>query len=195
MNRILIIDNYDSFTWNLYQYFRIMGGFVEVKLHDSLKISDFDRLCFDRLVISPGPGTPNNSGISLEAIRYFYKKIPILGVCLGHQIIAQFFGAKLKYAQVVMHGKSSLIQHNSCGVFTGLTQFLRVIRYNSLIVDSNTIPVCLEVTAWSTTVSDKKNLEIMGIRHRSLFIEGVQFHPESILTDQGYNMLCNFARY
>lgn len=194
MNKILIIDNYDSFTWNLYQYFRRMGGIVEVKRHDAIKVSDFSRLSLDRLVISPGPGTPNNSGICLRAIHYFYRKIPIFGVCLGHQVIAQFFGAKLKYAKNIMHGKSSLIHHNSHGVFNGLKQLLSVIRYNSLLVDANTIPVCLEITAWSIT-ADKENFEVMGIRHRSLFIEGVQFHPESILTDQGYQMLWNFMCY
>lgn len=194
MNKILIIDNYDSFTWNLYQYFRMMGKIVEVKRSDSIQVSDFDRLSVSHLLISPGPGTLESSSISVKAIRYFCKKIPILGVCLGHQVIAQFFGAKLKCAQVVMHGKSSLINHNACGIFAGLSQSLNVIRYNSLVVDSNTVPACLEITAWSVT-SSGENSEIMGIRHRGLFVEGVQFHPESVLTDQGYQMLLNFVCY
>lgn len=194
MSKILIIDNYDSFTWNLYQYFRMMGKIVDVKRSDSIQVSDFNRLSINRLVISPGPGILKNSSISIKAIRYFYKKIPILGVCLGHQVIAQFFGAKLKCAQVVMHGKSSVIRHNGRGVFVGLNQTLNVVRYNSWVVDSNTIPACLEITAWSTTLSGE-NYEIMGIRHRSLFVEGVQFHPESVLTDKGYNMLFNFVCY
>lgn len=194
MNRVLIIDNYDSFTWNLYQYFREMGGLVEVKRHDSVDLIDFDQVSCERLVISPGPGTPENSGCSLKAVCYFYKKIPILGVCLGHQIIAQFFGAKLKYAKTVMHGKSSVICHTGCGVFSGLPEFLNVVRYHSLVVDSNTIPVCLEITAWSGLLSNKNN-EIMGIRHKNLFVEGVQFHPESILTEHGYHMLLNFMNY
>ncbi|CAD83250.1 para-aminobenzoate synthase, glutamine amidotransferase component II [Candidatus Blochmanniella floridana] len=193
MNKVLIIDNYDSFTWNLYQYFRKMGGIVDVKRHDSIDLMDFDHLSPDRLVISPGPGTTSNSGISFKAVNYFGNRIPIFGVCLGHQVIAQFFGAKLTYAQIVMHGKSSIIYHNDCGVFTGLVQSFRVIRYHSWVVDINTIPICLEVTAWSTYVDGKR--EIMGIRHRNLLIEGVQFHPESILTEYGYQILQNFMDY
>lgn len=193
MNRVLIIDNYDSFTWNLYQYFRKMGGIVEVKRHDSNDLLDLNHVLCERLVLSPGPGTPEKSGYSLQALCYFYKKVPVLGVCLGHQIIAQFFGAKLKYAQIVMHGKSSAIRHNGFGVFSGLSKSLNVVRYHSLVVDSNTIPVCLEITAWS--VLSNKNHEIMGLRHKSLFIEGIQFHPESILTEQGYQILFNFMNY
>ncbi|ADV33948.1 para-aminobenzoate synthase glutamine amidotransferase component II [Candidatus Blochmanniella vafra str. BVAF] len=194
MNKILIIDNYDSFTWNLYQYFREMGGMVEVRRHDSISVLDLDHLTPDRLVISPGPGTPGNSGISLQALSYFCNRIPIFGVCLGHQVIAQFFGAKLKCAQSIMHGKSSIISHNNKGVFCGLMQSLRVIRYHSLVVDLNSVPVSLEITAWSTC-SSSQGREIMGIRHRSLLIEGVQFHPESVLTEQGYEMLFNFMLY
>lgn len=194
MNRILIIDNYDSFTWNLYQYFRELGGVVEVKRHDSIDFLDCKRISCDRLVISPGPGTPENSGHSLKALQFFYKKIPILGVCLGHQIIAQFFKAKLKHAKMVMHGKLSVIRNNGYGVFFGLPKILNVVRYHSLIVDSNTIPACLEITAWSIS-SINKNDEIMGIRHNSLFVEGIQFHPESVLTEQGYQMLLNFMNY
>lgn len=193
MNRILIIDNYDSFTWNLYQYFREMGGLVEVKRHDSIDLLDFNRISCERLVISPGPGNPSNSGYSLEVIHHFYKKIPILGVCLGHQIIARFFGAQLKKATIAMHGKSSMIRHNGFGVFTGLSRLVNVVRYHSLIVDSNTIPVCLEITAWS--ISGFQNSEIMGLRHKHLFVEGIQFHPESVLTEQGHQMLFNFMTY
>lgn len=193
MNKVLIIDNYDSFTWNLYQYFRKIGGIVEVKRHDSVDLLNFNQIRCERLVISAGPGTPENSGFSFRVMHHFYKSIPILGVCLGHQIIAQFFGAKLRQALVIMHGKSSIIHHNGHGIFCGLSQSLSVVRYNSLVVDSNTIPVCLEITAWS--VLSHKNIEIMGLRHRNLFIEGIQFHPESILTEQGYQMLLNFMDY
>lgn len=193
MNKILIIDNYDSFTWNLYQYFREMGGTVEVKRHDDLEIVDIERLSPRRLVISPGPGTPDDAGISLKAIHYFHNKIPILGVCLGHQAIAQFFGAKLKYAKQVMHGKSSVICHDGRGIFNGLIKHMNVIRYHSLVVDPNSIPKCLEVTSWS--ICGNQNSEIMGIRHRDLFVEGVQFHPESILSEYGYQILANFMHY
>lgn len=193
MNKILIIDNYDSFTWNLYQYFRDMGGVVKVKRHDSLEIVDIEKLAPERLVISPGPGTPDTAGISLRAIHYFHDKIPILGVCLGHQAIAQFFGARLKYAKRVMHGKSSLIYNNGCGVFSGLERCLKVVRYHSLIVDPNSLPECLEITSW--TVCADKSTEIMSIRHRGLAVEGVQFHPESILSEFGYQMLFNFMSY
>lgn len=193
MNRVLIIDNYDSFTWNLYQYFRAMGGSVEVKRNDSSDLVDLSKVSCERLVISPGPGIPEDSGYALQTIYFFYKKIPILGVCLGHQIIAHFFGAKLQYAKKVMHGKSSIIRHNGFGLFCGLSKFLNVIRYNSLVVDSNTIPICLEITAWS--MPSCKNSEIMGLRHKSLFVEGVQFHPESVLTEQGDQMLFNFMNY
>lgn len=195
MNKILIIDNYDSFTWNLYQYFREMGGIVEVRRNDALNIIDIEQLSPERLVISPGPGTPDNAGVSLDAIYYFHKRIPILGVCLGHQAIAQFFGAKLKYAQKVMHGKISLIHHNGSGIFTEVTQPLNVVRYHSLVIDSNTMPSCLEITSWSTCTCSDKYIEIMGIRHRNLLVEGVQFHPESILSEQGHQILGNFMKY
>ncbi|URJ29474.1 anthranilate synthase component II [Blochmannia endosymbiont of Camponotus modoc] len=195
MNKILIIDNYDSFTWNLYQYFREMGGIVEVRRNDALNIIDIEQLSPERLVISPGPGTPDNAGISLDAIYYFHKRIPILGVCLGHQAIAQFFGAKLKYAQKVMHGKISLIHHNGSGIFTEVIQPLNVVRYHSLVIDSNTMPSCLEITSWSTCTCSDKYTEIMGIRHRNLLVEGVQFHPESILSEQGHQILGNFMKY
>ncbi|WP_331828589.1 anthranilate synthase component II [Candidatus Blochmannia sp. SNP] len=198
MNKILIIDNYDSFTWNLYQYFQEMGGIVEVRRHDTLSIMDIEQLSPERLVISPGPGTPDDAGISLEAIYYFHNRLPILGVCLGHQAIAQFFGAKLKYAQKIMHGKISLIHHNESGIFTEVKQPLNVVRYHSLVIDSNTIPSCLEITAWSNSTHNTNHdqySEIMGIRHRKLAIEGVQFHPESILSEQGHRILANFMKY
>lgn len=193
MNKILIIDNYDSFTWNLYQYFREMGGIVEVRRHDDLNMIDIERLSPKRLVISPGPGNPDNSGISLQAISHFYNRIPILGVCLGHQVIAQFFGATIRRAKKIMHGKSSLIHHNGHGVFTGLSRYLNVIRYHSLVVDPDSVPKCLEITSWS--IYSGKNSEIMGIRHRNLAVEGIQFHPESILSECGYQMLQNFMNY
>lgn len=190
INKVFIVDNYDSFTWNLYQYFREIGSVVEVRRHDDVDVVDIERLSPSHLVISPGPGTPNDAGVSLGAIRYFYNKIPILGVCLGHQAIAQFFGARLKRAKNVMHGKSSLVYHNGYGVFSGLVASLNVIRYHSLVVDPDSVPDCLEITAWS--VCSGKNSEIMGIRHRNSVVEGVQFHPESILTECGYQMLVNF---
>lgn len=193
MNKVLIIDNYDSFTWNLYQYFREMGGIVDIRRHDDLEVIDFARLSPSRLVISPGPGIPDDAGISLEAIHYFYNRIPILGVCLGHQAIAQFFGAKLIHAKKIMHGKSSLIVHNEHGLFIGLPKYLRVIRYHSWIIDINTMPSCLEITSWSTRNGYRD--EIMSIRHRNLMVEGVQFHPESILSEYGYQMLLNFMSY
>lgn len=193
MNKVLIIDNYDSFTWNLYQYFKEMGGIVEVKRHDDLSVIDFERLSPNRLVISPGPGTPDNAGISLEAINYFHNRIPILGVCLGHQAIAQFFGATLMYAKEIMHGKSSLIIHDGHGVFVGLPRYLNVIRYHSWVVSANNMPSCLKITSWS--VCNNHNDEIMSIRHRNLIVEGIQFHPESILSECGYHMLFNFMNY
>ncbi|AKC60126.1 anthranilate synthase component II [Blochmannia endosymbiont of Polyrhachis (Hedomyrma) turneri] len=193
MNRkILIIDNYDSFTWNLYQCFCYLGAEVEVRRHDVINVLDIERLSPNRLVISPGPGTPHNSGISLSAIYSFYNKIPILGVCLGHQVIAHFFGAKIVHARCIMHGKSSVIHHDRTGVFYRLPQFLKVIRYNSLIVDISTLPSCLRVSAWS--VKCNKFDEIMGIRHCDLPIEGVQFHPESVLSEYGCQLLRNFMR-
>jgi len=185
---LLLIDNYDSFTWNLYQYFCELGTKVVVKRNDEVTLAEIATLAPAKLVISPGPCTPTEAGISLAAIECFAGKLPILGVCLGHQAIAQAFGATIIRAQKVMHGKTSAISHNNSGVFSGLNNPLTVTRYHSLIIDPETLPGSFEVTAWS----DKR--EIMGIRHRELDLEGVQFHPESILSEQGHQLLANFLK-
>lgn len=185
---LLLIDNYDSFTWNLYQYFCELGAEVVVKRNDELTLSDISALAPDKLVISPGPCTPTEAGISLAAITHFAGQLPILGVCLGHQAIAQAFGATIVRAENVMHGKTSAISHNNTGVFNGLNNPLTVTRYHSLVIDPATLPACFEVTAWT----DKQ--EIMGIRHRGIDLEGVQFHPESILSEQGHQLLANFLK-
>ncbi|HHQ6552394.1 TPA: aminodeoxychorismate synthase component II [Serratia fonticola] len=187
---LLLIDNYDSFTYNLYQYFCELGAEVLVKRNDELQLADIERLAPQHLVISPGPCTPNEAGISLAAIRHFAGKLPILGVCLGHQALGQAFGADVVRAREVMHGKTSAIRHHNLGVFKGLNNPLTVTRYHSLILDAATLPDCFEVTAWSER--DGEQDEIMGIRHRTLALEGVQFHPESILSEQGHQLLGNF---
>ncbi|RLM27474.1 aminodeoxychorismate synthase component II [Brenneria alni] len=189
---LLLIDNYDSFTYNLYQYFCELGAEVLVKRNDELELEDIERLSPAQLVISPGPCTPDEAGISLVAIRHFAGRLPILGVCLGHQAIGQAFGARIVRARQVMHGKTSVIQHSNIGVFTGLTQPLTVTRYHSLVIESASLPDCFEVTAWSECNGERD--EIMGIRHRYLPLEGVQFHPESILSQQGHQLLDNFLK-
>ncbi|MDO2400071.1 aminodeoxychorismate synthase component 2 [Enterobacter hormaechei] len=183
---ILLIDNYDSFTWNLYQYLCELGAEVVVRRNDEIALADIDALAPQKIVISPGPCTPSESGISLEVIRHYAGKLPILGVCLGHQAIAQVFGASIVRAAKVMHGKTSPITHTGTGVFLGLNNPLTVTRYHSLVIDPPTLPADFEVTAWSET------REIMGIRHREYDLEGVQFHPESILSEQGHALLANF---
>ncbi|PHM71225.1 aminodeoxychorismate synthase component II [Xenorhabdus sp. KJ12.1] len=190
---LLIIDNYDSFTFNLYQYFCELGTRVLVKRNNELQLEDIEELAPTHLVISPGPCTPDDAGISLEAISHFAGKLPILGVCLGHQAIGQAFGASVVKAREVMHGKTSLIHHNQQGVFKGLNRPLTVTRYHSLVVAAETLPASFEVTAWSQ--HDGNVDEIMGIRHRTLPLEGVQFHPESILSEQGHDLLNNFLKY
>lgn len=189
---LLLIDNYDSFTYNLYQYFCELGTEVLVKRNDELQLADIERLAPQRLVISPGPCTPNEAGISLAAIQHFAGKLPILGVCLGHQALGQAFGTKVVRAREVMHGKTSAIRHLDSGVFRGLNNPLTVTRYHSLVLEAATLPDCFEVTAWSER--DGVRDEIMGIRHRQLALEGVQFHPESILSEQGHQLLDNFLK-
>lgn len=187
---LLLIDNYDSFTWNLYQYFCELGAEVRVVRNDAITLDEMQALPLTHLVISPGPCTPDQSGISLAAIRHFAGHVPMLGVCLGHQAIAQAYGAQVVRARQVMHGKTSLIQHTNQGVFRDLNNPLTVTRYHSLIVARDTLPAEFEVTAW--TLRDGQPDEIMGFRHRTLPLEGVQFHPESILSEQGHQLLANF---
>ncbi|MEV3811763.1 aminodeoxychorismate synthase component II [Aeromonas allosaccharophila] len=188
---LLLIDNYDSFTWNLVQYFGALGQEVVVRRNDELTLDTIAQLSPRYLVISPGPCTPNEAGISLDAIRHFAGKLPILGVCLGHQSLAQAFGARVVRARQVMHGKTSQIRHRDEGVFKGLNNPLRVTRYHSLVVERDTLPECFEITAWSEH-ADGAFDEIMGLRHKTLPVEGVQFHPESILSEQGHQLLANF---
>ncbi|MDI9222180.1 aminodeoxychorismate synthase component II [Pantoea sp. EA-12] len=187
---LLLIDNYDSFTWNLYQYFCELGADVRVVRNDAITVAEIEALPLTHLVISPGPCTPDQSGVSLEAIRHFAGSLPILGVCLGHQAIAQAYGAQVVRARQVMHGKTSVIQHTQQGVFRNLNNPLTVTRYHSLIVARDTLPAEFEVTAWSLRNGEPD--EIMGFRHRTLPLEGVQFHPESILSEQGHQLLANF---
>ncbi|MBI0679730.1 aminodeoxychorismate synthase component 2 [Citrobacter koseri] len=183
---ILLIDNYDSFTWNLYQYFCELGADVLVRRNDALTLAQIDALNPQKIVISPGPCTPDDAGISLAVIRHYARRLPMLGVCLGHQAMAQAFGATIVRAAKVMHGKTSPVTHSGQGVFQGLSNPLTVTRYHSLVIDPATLPACFDVTAWSDTQ------EIMGIRHREWDLEGVQFHPESILSEQGHQLLANF---
>lgn len=189
---ILLIDNYDSFTYNLVQYFGALGAQVVVKRNDALSLADITAIAPSHLVISPGPGTPDDAGISLAAIRQFAGQLPILGVCLGHQAIAQAFGARIVRAHRVMHGKTSLVEHDAEGLFAGLTQPLTVTRYHSLIVDPTSLPPAFQVSAWSLPQPDAPVREIMGLRHRDWPLVGVQFHPESILSEQGLELLANF---
>ncbi|MGH8042514.1 MAG: anthranilate synthase component II [Rudaea sp.] len=190
---ILMIDNYDSFTYNLVQYLGELGEEVHVVRNDELSVEQMGKLAPERIVISPGPGTPDQAGASLELIEKLGSTIPILGVCLGHQSIAQAFGGRVIRAQRIMHGKTSMIHHTGNGVFAGVPNPFEATRYHSLLVQKSTLPQCLEVTAW-TQADDGGIDEIMGLRHRTLPIEGVQFHPESILTRHGHDLLRNFLR-
>ena len=185
---LLMIDNYDSFTYNLVQYFSELGQEVIVRRNDQLSIEDISNLNPEFLVISPGPCTPNEAGISLDIVNNFKGKIPILGVCLGHQTIGQAFGGKITHAQTIMDGKTSLIHHKNEGVFKGLKNPFTATRYHSLVIDRESLPTCFEITAWTD------DNEIMGIRHKELFLEGVQFHPESILSEHGHDLLENFIK-
>jgi anthranilate synthase component 2 len=190
---ILMIDNYDSFTYNIVQYLGELGADVQVYRNDALSLADIDSLAPARIVISPGPCSPSEAGISIDVIRHFAGRVPILGVCLGHQSIGQAFGGDVIRARQVMHGKLSAIHHNSTGVFSTLPSPFTATRYHSLVVDSKTLPDCLEVTAW-TQLADGSVDEIMGLRHRTLDLEGVQFHPESILSEHGHQLLKNFLQ-
>ena len=193
MSKILMIDNYDSFTYNLVQYLQELGAEVLVHRNDRIDLAGMEVLNADRLMISPGPCTPNEAGISVEAIRHFAGKLPILGVCLGHQALGQAFGGQVVRARTVMHGKTSPVHHTGKGVFRGLPSPYTATRYHSLVVDKASLPDCFEVTAW--TLDDNGDMdEIMGMRHRELPLEGVQYHPESILTEHGHDLLNNFLK-
>jgi|TARA_R110002167_G_scaffold12757_13_gene54018 anthranilate synthase component 2 len=188
---LLMIDNYDSFTYNVVQYFAELGADVKVVRNDEISIEEIQALAPTHLVISPGPCTPNEAGISMAAIEAFAGKIPVLGVCLGHQSIGQVFGGKIVRARQVMHGKTSPMHHHSSGVFSGLHNPLVATRYHSLVIDRASLPDCLEITSW-TQLEDGSVDEIMGVRHKTLDVEGVQFHPESILSEQGHELFKNF---
>jgi anthranilate synthase component II len=188
---LLMIDNYDSFTYNLVQYFGELGEDVRVVRNDELSVAQIRELAPSTIVISPGPATPNEAGVSLQLLEDLSGAIPILGVCLGHQAIGQAFGGKVIRAREIMHGKTSKIYHKSVGVFAGLPNPFEATRYHSLIVEKSTLPDCLEVTAW-TQATDGSVDEIMGLRHKTLNVEGVQFHPESIMTEHGHAQLRNF---
>ena len=188
---LLMIDNYDSFTYNLVQYLGELGADVRVYRNDQITVDEIGKLAPEKIVVSPGPCTPNEAGVSVAAIKAFAGRIPILGVCLGHQSIGQAFGGKIVHAGKIMHGKTSMIYHKGKGVFKGLTNPLEATRYHSLVIEKDSLPDCLEVTAW-TGGADGIVEEIMGVRHKTLAVEGVQFHPESILTEHGHDMLKNF---
>ena len=188
---LLMIDNYDSFTYNLVQYLGELGQDVKVVRNDALSVAEIEALAPERIVISPGPCTPNEAGVSLEVLEKLSGKVPILGVCLGHQSLGQAFGGKVVRARTIMHGKTSPIRHKGVGVFAGLPDPFEATRYHSLVVEKDSLPDCLEITAW-TENADGSMDEIMGLRHRTLPVEGVQFHPESILTQFGHDMLRNF---
>ena len=190
---LLMIDNYDSFTYNVVQYLGELGADVQVYRNDEITISEIEALKPSHLVISPGPCTPNEAGVSVAAIEHFAGKLPILGICLGHQSIGQAFGGNIVRAKQVMHGKTSPVYHQESGVFAGLNKPVEVTRYHSLVIEQSSLPDCLEVTAWTQDDAGQID-EIMGVRHKTLDIEGVQFHPESILTEQGHELLANFLK-
>ncbi len=192
--RILMIDNYDSFTYNLVQYLAELGAEVEVVRNDQIAVEEIERINPDKLVISPGPCTPKEAGISVAAIHRYAGKYPILGVCLGHQSIGHAFGGNIIHAKSIMHGKTSMVHHKDTGVFKGLNNPFQATRYHSLVIERASLPECLEITAW-TEDRDGNLDEIMGVRHKTLPIEGVQFHPESIMTEQGHDLLRNFLTH
>ena len=185
---ILMIDNYDSFTWNLVQYFGELGADMKVVLNDEVTLDDIAAMQPEKIVISPGPCSPNEAGISLAAIKAFAGQLPILGVCLGHQALGQAFGGKVVHAKTLMHGKTSPVTHTNSGVFAGLPSPFTATRYHSLAVERASLPECFDITAWT------EDGEIMGLKHKTLAVEGVQFHPESILTEHGHQMLKNFLQ-
>jgi anthranilate synthase component 2 len=188
---LLMIDNYDSFTYNVVQYLGELKAEVKVVRNDEISIAGIRALRPEKIVVSPGPCTPNEAGISMAAIEAFAGEIPILGICLGHQSIGAVFGGKVVRARAVMHGKTSAIQHADQGVFCGLANPFQATRYHSLVIERDSLPDCLEITAWTETEEGAVD-EIMGVRHKSLAVEGVQFHPESILTQHGHDLLRNF---
>lgn len=188
---LLMIDNYDSFTFNVVQYLAELGADVRVVRNDEISVADIEALKPERIVISPGPCTPNEAGISLDVIRAYAGRLPILGICLGHQSIGQAFGGKVVRARAVMHGKTSPIYHTNEGIFNDIPSPYTATRYHSLVVEKDTLPDCLEVTAWTQTPAGEVD-EIMGLRHKTYDIQGVQFHPESILTEYGHALLNNF---
>jgi anthranilate synthase component 2 len=188
---VLMIDNYDSFTYNLVQYLGELGAEVQVARNDQITIKEIEALSPNYIMLSPGPCTPNEAGISLKVIEYFSSKLPILGVCLGHQSIGQAAGGRIVHARQIMHGKTSMIYHKGVGVFKGLPSPFEATRYHSLVIDKNSLPECLEVTAWTENTRGEMD-EIMGVRHKTYRVEGVQFHPESILTQRGHDLLRNF---
>lgn len=188
---LLMIDNYDSFTWNLVQYLQVLGAEVRVVRNDELSVAQIEALAPERIVISPGPCTPNEAGVCVDVIRHLGARIPVLGVCLGHQSLGQAYGGDVIRAKTIMHGKTSRIRHEGRGVFAGLPDSYEATRYHSLVVSRETLPECLEITAW-TDAEDGGFDEIMGLRHREFPVEGVQFHPESILTEHGHALLKNF---
>ena len=188
---LLMLDNYDSFTYNLVQYLGELGADVRVYRNDEITVEEVERLSPERIMVSPGPCTPDEAGISMQLIERFAGKVPILGVCLGHQSIGQVFGGKIVHAREIMHGKTSLVHHKAGYVFSGLKNPYTATRYHSLVIEKASLPDCLEVTAWTET-EDGQIDEIMGVRHKEFAVEGVQFHPESILTEHGHDLLQNF---
>ena len=190
---LLMIDNYDSFTYNLVQYLGELGADVEVYRNDEITVEEIRAKKPEKLMISPGPCTPDEAGISMQAIKTFAGEIPILGVCLGHQSIGQVFGGKIVHAREIMHGKTSKIYHKNTYVFEGLSNPYTATRYHSLVIEKESLPDCLEITAWTETETGEMD-EIMGVRHKTMNVEGVQFHPESILTEHGHDLLNNFLK-